>query len=68
VRAAARVLPGRENPVQYGERTIGDRGRGEMAGIRIVVVLYTIMFVVMVLIVIGSIFGVFNNSMIDPGL
>jgi hypothetical protein len=39
-----------------------------MAGIRIITVLYTIMFVVMVLVVIGSIFGVFDNPLIAPGL
>ena len=43
-------------------------GEREMAGIRIITVLYAIMFVVMVLVVIGSIFGVFDNPLIDPGL
>jgi hypothetical protein len=46
----------------------GIEDESEMAGIRIVTVLYTIMFVVMVLVVIGSIFGVFSNTLIDPGL
>jgi hypothetical protein len=39
-----------------------------MAGIRIITVLYTIFFVLMVLVVIGSIFGVFDNPFIDPGM
>ena len=47
---------------------LGIESESEMAGIRIITVLYTIMFVVMVLVVIGSIFGVFDNPLIAPGL
>jgi hypothetical protein len=39
-----------------------------MFGIRLLTALYTIVFVVLVVVAIGSIFGVFDNPMIDPGL
>ena len=39
-----------------------------MGGIRLLTTLYTIFFVLIILIVIGSFFGVFQNSIIDPGL
>ena len=39
-----------------------------MGGIRLITTLYTIVFVLMILIVIGSYFGVFDNPAIDPGL
>jgi hypothetical protein len=39
-----------------------------MFGIRLLTALYTIMFVVLILVFIGSVFGVFDNPMIDPGM
>ena len=39
-----------------------------MGGIRLITTLYTIFFVLIILIVIGSFFGVFDNRLIDPGL
>ena len=39
-----------------------------MGGIRLLATLYTIFFVLIILIVIGSFFGVFENPLIDPGL
>jgi hypothetical protein len=39
-----------------------------MGGIRLLTMLYTIFFVLIILIAIGSFFGVFENPMIDPGL
>jgi hypothetical protein len=39
-----------------------------MGGIRLLTTLYTIFFVLVILIVIGSFFGVFGNPFIDPGL
>jgi hypothetical protein len=39
-----------------------------MGGIRLIVTLYTIFFVLIILIAIGSFFGVFGNPLIDPGL
>ena len=39
-----------------------------MFGIRLLTWLYTLVFVVLVLVAIGSIFGVFDNPMIDPGM
>ncbi len=39
-----------------------------MAGIKLLTTLYTIFFVLIILIVIGSFFGVFDNPYIDPGL
>jgi hypothetical protein len=44
------------------------KAEGRMGGIRLITTLYTIFFVLMVLIVIGSFFGVFDNPYIDPGL
>jgi hypothetical protein len=41
---------------------------GRMGGIRLIVMLYTVFFVLIVLIAIGSFFGVFGNPLIDPGL
>ena len=38
-----------------------------MGGIRLITTLYTIFFVLIILIVIGSFFGVFDNPLIDPG-
>ena len=35
---------------------------------RLLTTVYAIFFVLMILIVIGSLFGVFDNPMIDPGL
>jgi len=49
----------------------GDQfGKGErrMFGIRLLTALYTLVFVVLVLVAIGSIVGVFDNPMIDPGM
>ena len=39
-----------------------------MFGIRLLTWLYTLVFVVLVLVAIGSFFGVFDNPMIDPGM
>jgi hypothetical protein len=44
------------------------KDEGRMGGIRLLTTLYTIFFVLIILIVIGSFFGVFNNPLIDPGL
>ena len=35
---------------------------------RVITTIYAFFFVLMILIVIGSLFGVFDNPMIDPGL
>ena len=57
------------NPVQYAMRrpTTGN-GEGRMGGIKLITALYTFFFVLMILIAIGSFFGVFDNKLIDPGL
>ena len=39
-----------------------------MFGIRLLTAVYTLVFFVLVLVFIGSIFGVFDNPMIDPGM
>jgi hypothetical protein len=39
-----------------------------MRGLKLLTVLYTIMFGLMILIVIGSVLGVFNNPLLDPGM
>ena len=39
-----------------------------MGGVRLITWLYTVFFVLIILIVIGSFFGVFDNPLIDPGL
>ena len=39
-----------------------------MGGVRLLTMLYTIFFVLIILIAIGSFFGLFDNPMIDPGL
>lgn len=39
-----------------------------MGGIKLMTALYTIVFVLMILIAIGSFFGVFDNPLIDPGM
>ncbi len=44
------------------------RLRERMGGIRLLTTLYTIFFVLIILIAIGSFFGVFGNPLIDPGL
>ena len=44
------------------------KAEGRMGGIRLITTLYTIFFVLIILIAIGSFFGVFENPMIDPGL
>jgi hypothetical protein len=44
------------------------KAEGRMGGIRLITWLYTIFFVLIILIVIGSFFGVFGNPLIDPGL
>ena len=48
----------------HGSGKAGER----MGGIRLITWLYTIFFVLIILIVIGSFFGVFGNPLIDPGL
>ena len=44
------------------------KAKGRMGGIRLLTMLYTIFFVLIILIAIGSFFGVFDNPLIDPGL
>ncbi len=39
-----------------------------MAGIRLITAVYTIIFIVLIIAAIGSILGVFDNPLIDPGL
>ncbi len=39
-----------------------------MGGIKLIVTLYTVFFVLIILIAIGSFFGLFDNPLIDPGL
>lgn len=39
-----------------------------MGGIKLITALYTIFFLLMILIAIGSFFGVFDNPLLDPGL
>jgi hypothetical protein len=57
------------NPVQYALRKAeSGNGEGRMGGIKLITTLYTIIFVLMILIAIGSFFGVFDNPLIDPGL
>ena len=45
-----------------------EKAERRMGGIRLLVTLYTIFFVLIILIAIGSFFGVFSNPIIDPGL
>ena len=44
------------------------KGKERMGGIRLITVLYTLMFLLLVAVAIGSILGIFDNPMIDPGL
>lgn len=39
-----------------------------MGGIRLITTLYALFFILMILVAIGSILGVFDNPLIDPGL
>ena len=39
-----------------------------MGAVRFLTTLYAIVFVVMILIAIGSLLGLFSNPMIDPGV
>ena len=39
-----------------------------MGGIKLITALYTIMFVLLVVVAIASILGVFVNPLIDPGM
>ena len=39
-----------------------------MRGAKIVTTVYIILFVLIILIAIGSLFGLFENHLIDPGL
>lgn len=39
-----------------------------MGGIRLITTLYALFFILMILAAIGSILGVFDNPLIDPGL
>jgi hypothetical protein len=52
----------------YGAPVESRKAEGRMGGIRLITTLYTIFFVLIILIAIGSFFGVFENPMIDPGL
>ena len=62
--------PEQRNPVQctYTVRRLGGKAEERMGGIRLITTLYTIFFVLIILIAIGSFFGVFENPIIDPGL
>jgi hypothetical protein len=51
-----------------GAPVASGKAEGRMSGIRLITALYTIFFVLIILIVIGSFFGVFENPLIDPGL
>ena len=55
--------------VRVSGGTVGS-GKAErrMGGIRLLTTLYAIFFVLIILIAIGSFFGVFENPLIDPGL
>ncbi|MGH2617723.1 MAG: hypothetical protein ACRDJC_21035, partial [Thermomicrobiales bacterium] len=56
-------------PVKYatnGSAAAKDEER--MGGIKVITTLYTIFFILIILIAIGSFFGVFDNPMIDPGM
>ena len=44
------------------------KAEGRMGGIRLLTTLYAIFFALLILIVIGSFFGIFENPLIDPGL
>ena len=44
------------------------KGERRMFGVRFLTAVYTLFFVVLVLVAIGSIFGVFDNPLIDPGM
>lgn len=39
-----------------------------MFGVRLLTALYTIGFILVIVLAIGSIFGVFDNPMVDPGM
>ena len=39
-----------------------------MGGIRWITTLYAFFFILMIVVAIGSIFGVFDNPLIDPGV
>ena len=51
-----------------GAPVASGKAEGRMGGIRLITTLYAIFFVLIILIAIGSFFGVFDNPMIDPGL
>jgi hypothetical protein len=64
--AAGRVKSG---TVPVCDAPVGSgKAEGRMGGIRLITTLYTIFFVLIILIVIGSFFGIFDNPNIDPGL
>jgi len=44
------------------------KGERRMRGAKIVTTVYIILFVLMILIAIGSLLGLFENHLIDPGL
>jgi cell division septal protein FtsQ len=44
------------------------RGKRVMGALKFLTTLYAIMLVVMILIAIGSVIGLFDNPMIDPGV
>jgi hypothetical protein len=59
------------NPVQYDARRARrapGKARVDMGGIRLITMLYTLFFILMILVAIGSIFGIFDNPLIDPGV
>ena len=51
-----------------GVTNVRGKAEGRMRGVRLITWLYAIFFVLLVLIVISSFFGVFDNPFIDPGL
>ena len=59
----------KSSTVQVCGAPVGSRkAKGRMGGIRLLTLLYTLFFVLIILIAIGSFFGLFDNPMIDPGM
>lgn len=56
-----------DSKIQYSMRDVKRPWRS-MGAVRFLTTLYAIVFVVMILIAIGSLLGLFSNPMIDPGV
>ena len=56
------------NPVQYGQHNAGGGSEKRMGAFKLLTVLYIIMFVLMIAIAVGSLVGIFDNPLIDPGM